>query len=189
MSTTPATRLLTAEEFWHHPDVPEGGKTELVRGEVVVHMPVGGPHSEIAATILLLLGPFCSIHRLGRLGVECGFILARRPDVVRAPDVHFVRMDRLAGGKMPQGFLDGCPDLAVEVVSPDDSDAELSEKVDEYLEAGTPRVWVVRPNRMTVTVHRPNDEARTYRTGEMLTSEEAGFAVDGFELPVAEVFA
>jgi len=74
------------------------------------------------------------------------------------------------------------PDLAVEVVSPEDRDSAVSAKVQQYLSAGTGRVWVVRPATQTVTVHRPDGSARTYEMGATLTSEEAGFAVAGFTL-------
>ncbi|MCC6388025.1 MAG: Uma2 family endonuclease [Dehalococcoidia bacterium] len=180
---------LTAEEFWKLPGPPHGGKMELVEGEVVIHMPVGGPHSELVIALGAFLLGFARSHGLGPVGTECGFVLARNPDIVFAPDLHFVRSERLIGGKMPAAFFDGVPDLAVEVVSPDDTDRAVNAKVLAYLAAGTPLVWVVRPEAATVTVHRPNGDAHTYGAGDVLGSADAGFAVEGFSLALAELFA
>ncbi|MBI2765154.1 MAG: Uma2 family endonuclease [Chloroflexi bacterium] len=188
MTAPHATKLLTADEFYALPDPPEGGKMELIRGEVVTHMPAGGPHGDTALAIGAALRAFVHAHRLGRTGVEVGFRLSRDPDTVRAPDVHFVRAERLTDGRMPSAFFPGCPDLAVEVVSPDDTDAEMNKKLGQYLEASTPRVWIVRPEQETVTVHRPGGDAHTYASGDVLTSDDAGFAQPGFELLVSTIF-
>jgi Uma2 family endonuclease len=107
--TAEPVSLITAEEFWKLPDPEHGGKMELVRGIVACHMPVGGPHGEIALTCGSALQEFARRDGLGAAGVEVGFVLARRPDVVRAPDVHFVRADRLPEGRMPSGFFEGPP--------------------------------------------------------------------------------
>ena len=146
MATAAPARLLTAEEFYELEESAHGGKMELIRGEVVIHMPVGGPHGSYASRIVSSLLAFVLHHGLGDVGLETGFWLARNPDVVRAPDVHFVRSDRLPDGQfMPPGFFVGAPDLAVEIVSPDDTDRAVAEKLGHYLEAGAMRVWVVRP--------------------------------------------
>lgn len=188
MSTETAVQLLTAEDFYALPNAPHGGKMELIRGRTVTHMPVGGPHSEWAILVATELQHFVRQHKLGAVGAECGFVLSRNPDTVRAPDVHFVRASRLANGRMPRGFFEGPPDLAVEVVSPDDRDNELAEKLSQYLRAGAQRAWVVRPELQTVTVHYPDGNAHTFEAGAFLTSHDAGFEVDGFALDVASLF-
>ena len=75
------------------------------------------------------------------------------------------------------------------MVSPEDRDSAVSAKVQQYLSAGTNRVWVVRPATKTVTVHRPDGSARTYGLDATLTSEDAGFAVAGFALDLVALFA
>ena len=190
MATLAPPRLLTAEEFYKLPDPKHGGKMELVRGEVVVHMPVGGPHGNLAAEVSGELRSFNRLHRLGSVGLEVGFRVARNPDTVLAPDVHFVRAARLPDGRhMPPSFFDGYPDLAVEIVSPDDTAKEVADKVAAYLAARAPRVWVVRPEGQTVTVHTQGGDVRTLGLGDLLTSDDAGFEVDGFELSLDELFA
>lgn len=189
MSTEARTHLLTAEEFYQLPDPIEGGKMELVRGEVVTYMPVGGQHAEIALTIGQALRTFAKEHQLGSAGVEPGFILRRNPDVVRAPDAAFITKEQLPGGRMPKGFIQGRPALAVEVISPKELDAEVADKIADYLAAGTERIWIVRPQQKTVTVIHPDRSSQTLEPGQSLTSDDAGFSVEGFSLPLDELFA
>ena len=186
MTTETPVRLLTAEEFWELPEPEHGGKMELLSGRVVTHMPVGRAHSRIAIRIGGLLDAFASAHDLGEVGGEGGFIFGRTPDVVRAPDVHFIRASRLKG-LADRGFIDLSPDLAVEVLSPDDRQSEMNVKVAQYRLAGTPRVWVVDPETKTVMVYRP-DGPSLLEIDDTLTSDDAGFEVAGFELPLREIF-
>lgn len=82
---------------------------------------------------------------LGRVLTEAGFILRRNPDAVRAPDVAFIRTDRIPPEGLPRRYWELAPDLIVEVVSPSDTPAEVLGKVREWIEAGVRRVWVVYP--------------------------------------------
>lgn len=90
---------------------------------------------------------------------------------------------------MPRGFFPGVPDLAVEVVSPEDTPKDVRDKVDEFLAAGTPRVWVIHPARRTVTVYRPGGTPSVRAGTDTLTSEDAGFEVQGFSLSLSDLFA
>ena len=171
------------------PEPPEGGKMELVRGEVVCMAPVGGEHGKRALRLGARILAFAGEHQLGEAGAEIGYRLRKDPDVVRAPDVSFLAASRLKDGRFPQGYVDGPPTLAVEVVSPGDRDGDVSTKVEDYLAAGTARVWVVRPEQRTITVYRSNGDAHIFREGETLGSDDAAFEVDGFALDVRDVFA
>lgn len=186
MTTETPIRLMTAEEFAELPDAEHGGKMELLSGRVVTHMPVGRPHGQIASEILVELKLFARANALGEVAMETGFILNRRPDVVRAPDVHFVSAKRLQG--IPnRGFMELSPDLAVEVLSPDDRQSEMNVKVAQYRLAGTKRVWVVDPETKTVMVYRPDGPSLLELDGT-LNSDDASFEVAGFELPLREIF-
>src|SRR5438105_11513064 len=114
-----AQHLLTAEEFWR---LPENGKPrELVRGEVIETMPPGGRHSTIAGELMRLLGNWVVETAGGYAGVEGGFVLARNPDILRAPDIYYVRADRIPSDGVPEAFWTIVPDLAIEVISPSET--------------------------------------------------------------------
>jgi len=100
------------------------------------------------------LGEFVDERGLGVvLAAETGFKVASNPDLVRAPDASFIRGQRLTGG-LPRGFFDGVPDLAVEVVSPEDSKREVAEKVNMWLAHGATSCWVADPASKTIAVHQ-----------------------------------
>lgn len=185
---TTAEKLLTADEFAALPGPREGGKMELVHGRVVTLAPVGDEHGERAGDVYTPLREFARDHELGIVRFEVGFRLRRDPDLVRAPDVSFTETSALDPDRDRSRYIEGPPTLAVEVVSPGDRDADLSEKIAEYLAAGSQRVWVVRPRLRTVTVHRPGGDAHTYGMEDTLTSDDAGFSVEGFALPLRDVF-
>ncbi|MFN8485088.1 MAG: Uma2 family endonuclease [Anaerolineae bacterium] len=176
--------LVTAEMLAALPDT--GERTELVRGEVVSMSPGGAEHGRIGGRLFVALGDFVLRHGLGEIYLaETGFILSRDPDTVRAPDAAFVAAARLAGRGRRSGFFDGAPDLAVEVVSPNDSYQDVEDKVYDYLNAGTRAVWVVNPRAQTVTVYEPTRVARTLTVHDTL---DGGDTLPGFALPVRDLF-
>lgn len=177
--------LLTADEFFWLYSHKEGDY-ELVKGEVIEMAPPGGVHGGTALNIGYFLQAYNRQHQLGRVVVETGFRLESQPDTVRGPDVAFVRQERVPPEGMPRGFFPGAPDLAVEVVSPSDSAAELEKKVHDYLRSGTQRVWVFYPDTQRVAVHRPDGTARWYTEEDTLEDPEL---LPGFSLTIREVFA
>jgi Uma2 family endonuclease len=118
-------------------------------------------------------------------GADTGFWLTRDPDTVRAPDVAFVRRERLPTGAARRGYFPGAPDLAVEVISPKDLYTEVDEKVGEWLAHGTLMVLVVNPRRRTVAVHRPGQPVRILGEDETLDGEDA---VPGWTMAVRDIF-
>ncbi len=189
MSASPKSEtVLTAEEFWELPEPPHGGRLELVEGRVVADMPVGRMHARLASRVVTALSIFVDRQGLGEIHVELGHRTTRQPDSVRAPDVSFVAAQRLANMPM-DGFVEGAPDLAIEIMSPEDREPDVARKVEEYFDAGAKRVWIVRPRNRTITVHRPGGDAHTYTNRDALTSDDAGFAADGFTLDLPGLFA
>lgn len=190
MATPAREKPLTVEEFDLLAEPIEGGKVELVDGRLARMTPVSGEHGALQARIAAALIAHADRERSGQVFVEAGFLLSRRPDVVRAPDVSFVAAERVPDRQARRrGSLHLAPDLAIEVTSPTDNDSDVHRKVEEYLAAGTPRVWVVRPEWRSVTIHRPGGDAHTYHAGDTLTSDDAGFGAPGFELDLAALFA
>ena len=90
---------------------------------------------------------------------------------------------------MSARYVDEPPALAIEIMSPDDRESDVAEKVEEYFDAGSQRVWIVRPRNKTVTVHRPGGDAHTFTSRDALSSADAGFTTDGFALSLEELFA
>ena len=177
------TALLTAEAYL---DLGLVGRSELIRGEVVTLSPSGNRHGLIASRIHLRLGHFVEQHRLGETFVaDAGFILSRKPDTVRAPDVSFVSSVRLREVGIVDGFFVGAPDLAVEVVSPSDRWVEVEEKVIEFLTAGTREVWVVDPRHSAIRIDTGKAPSRLFQKAEVLVSE----LFPGFSLPLSELFS
>jgi Uma2 family endonuclease len=173
--------ITTAEDLLKAGDI---GRCELVRGCLVMMVPAGADHGRLANEIAFRLTAFVRSKGLGIVfGAETGFLLARDPDTVRAPDAAFVRQGRAA--PPPRGYYPGAPDLAVEVVSPDDRPGEVAEKVGDWLGAGTRTVWVVDPRTRTVAVHEPDKPARVIRQTGIL---RGGRVLRGFELRVREIF-
>ena len=177
------TANLTADDV---EQLPEDGRGEVIRGEMLEVCPTNWDHADIAGNVVTSLKIWIRPRRLGFAGVEAGFVIATEPLTVLAPDVAFVRAERLPSPDWREKFLPIAPDLAVEIVSPSESSRETHDKILLYLEAGTPIVWVIYPRRRTVTVHTQDRMARILSEGEML---DGGDVLPGFTLPVAEVFA
>ncbi len=176
---------MTAEDLLRLPH--DDRRYELVRGELVPMPPVAGEHGGVAVNLASELRDVVRPAALGWVVTETGFILTRDPDLVRAPDIAFIRRDRLTRDELAKGYVPFAPDLAVEIVSPNDSAADLVEKVQEYLHFGAQLVWLVEPRTRTVTVYRPDGSAQVLRAtaGDTLSGENV---IPGISLPVAEVF-
>ena len=182
MTTT--KQLVTADELLAMPD--DGYMYELVRGELRKMPPAGHPHSRMGIQIATSLNTHTNDRRLGYVyGADGGFFLESDPDHVRAPDVSFVRQARVDEASGSVGFFPGPPDLAIEVISPNDRYREVEEKVSDYLAAGTLAVVVVDPRRRTVKVHRQG--GNTIELGEGDTLEVIDI-VPGWQMSVREIF-
>ena len=183
MSTT-LTKPMTADELLAMPD--DGYRYELVKGELTRMAPTGHKHGIVTMDIAGPLHQHVRENNLGAVyGAETGFIITQNPDTVRAPDVAFVRRARLERAGDVKSYWIGQPDLAVEVVSPGDTVAEVEEKVAEWLEAGTGAVWVVSPKLRTVTVYRSLTDIVTLTERDTL---DGGNVVLGFRLPISQIF-
>jgi Uma2 family endonuclease len=176
-------RPVTADDLFALRD--DGLRRELVRGEVREMAPAGGERGATTSLINAELHAFVRRHGLGRVfAAETGFLIARDPDTVRAPDCAFVRAERLVG-PVPKRFLPLEPDLAVEVVSPHDRPVDIVEKTTDWLGAGVRLVWVIDPGARTVTVHLPGVEPAVLRDGDVIEGSEV---LPGFRMAVADLW-
>ena len=158
---------------------------ELVNGEVVVAPPAGEEHGWIEKRLARRLDESIEDAGLGLVFAESGYVLRRSPDIVRGPDVS---IRRSLSGAIGRGFFVGSPDVAVEIVSPNDVAHDVQRKVAEYLGAGVARVWTVWPETRSVTVHVPGGASQTYGADDTLRDDALGFDAPGFALTVADVF-
>lgn len=175
----------TASELYAMPD--DGFRYELVKGELRKMSPSGSEHGAIIINISVLLAQHVRSEKLGVcFGAETGFKIASDPDTVRAPDVAFVRRERVPESGIPKKFWPGAPDLAVEVLSPGDTYSEVNEKVEDWLGAGARAVWIVDPRRRAVSIYRSMTDATSLSEGDEL---DGGDVVPGFRCKVSEIFA
>ncbi len=175
------TKLYTAEDLLAMgPDA----RFELDRGVLVPMSPSGFSHGRVAANAQFALESHVRRGGHGRvLAAATGFKLARDPDILRAPDVAFIRTPRLP--PEGEGYAELAPDLVVEVVSPGDTAHEMDVKVAEYLAAGVTSVWVLYPRTRTVMIHRA-DGVRRLHAADAIGDEPAR---PGFTCRVAALFA
>jgi Uma2 family endonuclease len=173
-------RPVTAEELLQNPD--DGLRRELVRGEVRSMALADSAHGRIAINLAWSLADHVKSQNLGVVfAAETGFKIFSDRDTVRAPDAAFVRRERIEAVGGTEGYWPGAPDLAVEVVSPNDRFAEVEEKSADWLSAGSRMVLIANPRGRT----------GSEREALFLSEEETiegGEVVPGWILPVADVF-
>jgi Uma2 family endonuclease len=183
MATT--RKLVTAEDLLRMPD--DGFRYELVQGELRKMAPAGKRHGVLAIRITWPLAQYVEAHELGEVcAAETGFQLASNPDTVRAPDVAFISRQRLEEVGEVEGYWPGAPDLAVEVISPNDTYTEVQDKILTWLEAGTRMVIILNPRRRTVTVYRSCTDITVLTEENVLDGQDV---VPGWRLPIKELFA
>ena len=181
MSST--VQLVTADELLKMPR--DGFRYELVKGELIKMAPPGDEHGIVTVNFFLQLGQHVKLNKLGAVYGEVGFLLASNPDTVRAPDSAFVRRERIEETGRLKGYRPGAPDLAVEVISPDDTYPEVHKKALEWLAAGTRMVIVFNPRKRNATVYRSRDNITILTEDDVLDIDDV---VKGFKVCVKDIF-
>lgn len=182
---TTETKLMTVEDLLAMPD--DGyHRYELIRGELKTMAPSRHTHSRQASRIDRRMGTYAEDNNLGEAyTADGGFVIDRNPDTVFAPDVAFVRRERVEAADDSEVYFPGPPDIAVEVISTHDRLTEVAAKVTQYLDAGTLMVIVVNPRNHTVHVHTP-DGVISLTEGDTL---DGGDVLPGWSMPVADIFS
>jgi Uma2 family endonuclease len=181
MSTAISTRL-TPEDLLNMPD---SKSYELVDGRLVERK-MGTESSWVAGQLLERIAKFCRDQRLGwafpsDTGYQC---FPHDPSLIRKPDVSFVRYGRFPGGVLPKGWTRIPPDLAIEVLSPNDTTYELDEKLEDFKKAGVPLIWVINPNSRVVSVIRGDGSVSRLSAADELQGEDV---IPGFRCAVSEI--
>ncbi len=170
--------LVTFEQFEQFHD--DGMKHELLKGEHIVVPPPKSRHTRIQQKLSDLLRPYVHNHQLGEVHIEAGFRLSS--DSWLQPDVSFVRADQIRTAD-PDGYYQGAPAVAVEVVSDSNTAMHLDLKVEEYLTHGSEEVWVVYPKTRKVLVYFPNGTSKIVAGSELRSD-----LFPGWSIPVDSLF-
>jgi len=174
MATTVAREVFTEEDL-----LKVQGRAELVDGNIILLSPAGGQHGYVVTRLMVRLGAYIEARKLGGLLVDSSTGFRLPAGNVRSPDVGYMTAGR-APNPLPEGFIVGAPDLAIEVLSPNDRQREVLGKVGELLDAGTAMVWVIDPKQRRATVYSGNGAYRT----DVLDGEGV---VPGFLCPLVEI--
>ena len=141
-------------------------------------------HDEVRKRLERILDTHVAGQRLGEVFGNVGFVLARNPDTVRGPDLSFVARERLVGIDYSR-FFEGAPDLAIEILSPSNRPYQVRAKVADYLAAGCRLVWVVNPERRSVTTYRGLLAPRVVLADDELDGEDL---LPGLRIKVGSIF-
>jgi Uma2 family endonuclease len=163
---------------------PQAGQFEIVNGQLEeVHM--SSLSSAVGAKLCFYLVGFCRQQPVGEVFNSEHYYRCFASDASksRKPDVSFVSRERLPAQWQNLGFFSIPPDLAVEVLSPNDLAYEVAEKIEEYLEAGVKLVWEVKPVTRTVLIHRLDGTVQKLHENDLLSGENV---VPGFQCRVAD---
>jgi Uma2 family endonuclease len=181
----------SAKKTWTEAELealPEDGFIhEVVNGELVMSPKNNWFHGRICIRLSAALHTYSITHRLGAvLDSSTGFWMFNRN--CRAPDVSFVPKSRLTAlGFKPNEtrFFPGAPDLAVEVLSENNTRAEIDERLKDFFASGTQIAWVIDPERQRVEVCRSLTKRQLVGSGGLLEGEHL---LPGFKLPIADLF-
>jgi len=173
--------LITAEEL---EVMPGCERCELIRGEIRERPFLGGLGGRAYARLIAEIGRFNQGDWLGTLYGRAGHVLARDPDTVLGPHISFAR-----AGSTPEsewdGFLHQAPELAFEIVAPDEGFIAFFERVAILHSAGVPLIWVIDTFCNRVFIWRTDGNAQTLTKSDTLDGEHV---LPGFRLPLTDVF-
>ena len=179
-----ATKTWTDEAFMALPD--DGHHYEIINGELIDMGNSGALHGYVCSLALAALAGYILPKKLGVI-LDSSTAFKMKNGNKRSPDIAFFAKERLQGmAVLPSGYLEGAPDLAVEVLSPGNTVEEIEDKLTEYFENGSRLVWVIHPTQHYVLVYRSAHEPdRLLKEKDSLDGEEV---IPGFTLAIADLF-
>jgi Uma2 family endonuclease len=181
-----ATKTLLTVRDYAALDEPPGVRYELSEGELIV-TPSSTPfHNRIRDRFNSRLRALVDERKLGEVMSETDLILIG--EVVRRPDVAFIRAERLKGIDLDQSPFPVSPDLVIEIVSKNDRADDLMSKVSQYLEAGAKAVWLMYPNTRLAYRYvsgKLEPQVRSAKAGDKFDEPEL---LSGFSVPLSEIF-
>jgi Uma2 family endonuclease len=182
-------KLMTVEEFLAIPD-DENIERDLIRGEVKERVMTrrSRRHASTEAKITYFLMNWVQQERQGNGKVysgEVGCILRHSPSSTVGIDVAYITAEHAARQTDASRLIEGPPALAVEILSPNDTQEAIAEKIDEYLACGVPMVWIADPHFRTMTIHRPATAPEFFTEAQTFSAENE---LPGFSVIVRNLF-
>jgi Uma2 family endonuclease len=178
-----SSRGMTDEEFMSLPD--DGNMYEYVDGELIVVANSGLEHGYLALMLGYFLTGFVRTHQLG-ITCDSSTAFKMKTGNKRSPDLAFIDRSRLQGLKrLPKGFFEGAPDLAIEIISPNNTFEEIHSKLVEYFDNGTRLAWVILPDEECVFVYHKPKPSKLVQLEDSLDGEDV---IPNFNLPLVELF-
>jgi len=185
---------MSLDEFIHRSE--QGGKFEIINGEIIEMSPTLFGHFKIVKKLLLAISAYAEQNDLGEAFPEATFVIPGFHDNnwvagSRVPDIAYFIKERLEdyqkstieADRKPLALI---PDLAVEVVSENDSYSKVIDKVELYLADGVRLVWVIDPRRKSIAIHKPHTKQITQlEAADTLSGEDV---IPGFEILVSTLF-
>ncbi len=163
-----------------------GGHYEMVNGELVEKSGRTFPHGKLLARVGAELGRYIEATHAGEASIKATYILCREPKLLRFPDISFISKARMpVEGPPDKSYWEFVPDLAIEIISPEDEMYAVYELAAEYIERGVKEVWLIVPAGRAVIIYRSFEEQRTLTVRDKLESAEI---LPGFSMAVSELF-
>ncbi len=189
MTVVAATPTMTTDELLALPQ--DGVERWLIRGELREKpMTVRNRwHSRIMVRVAKFLDNWLDQQPEPRGAILCGEAgcrLRRDPDTTVGIDVVYISAELAVRESDDTSLIDGVPILIVEILSPSDTQEQVDEKIDGYMQAGVALAWVIDPHDRTVTIYRPGEEPILVNALQELSGEPH---LPGFRVPVAHLFA
>ena len=182
-SNADSSRLLTAYDL---AECRENCRFELIDGQLHRKPYRGFQDGLLCAEIGHVVGDWVKSRGLGKVVSSTGFVLGRDPDTVLSPAIGFLVSERFERQRGCDEYVDGPPNLAIEVVSCGEINSEVDDKARRWLAAGCEMVWVIYPRGRSVTVYKSLNDVRIL-TGD--AALDGGELLPGFSYPLAKLFA
>jgi Uma2 family endonuclease len=162
-------------------------RAELVDGKLINMANSGIEHGYIASTLIFWLMGWARSLKLG-IVLDSSTAFTMKSGNRRSPDISFLAKSKLKNlTKLPKGYWNGAPDLAVEILSPSNTVAEMNQKIVEYFDNGTQVVWLIHPDqKFVMTDHQPHPDRQLLLIGDFLSEPEL---FPNCQLAISELFA
>lgn len=153
----------------------EDTKCELIQGEFVMHSPASVPHERIFGFLYILVRGYVSYHHLGEvLGSRVAVKLSEEDTF--EPDILYVSKENMS--RLEENYMDGAPDMAIEILSDSTRRFDLGAKKEKYLTCGVKEYWVVDPDHQTLTLYYPDGSEVQAKAGKVSSKILQGFWLD-----------